>query len=74
MPNVWKQFESLLEKETTQMATLISTDGQRSVVEFLNGETARVVGTANPGAKVLIKGQEIKEEAPSLPVYTMTLF
>lgn len=74
MPNVWKQFENLLEKDTTQLATLIDTDGQRSTVEFMNGERARVTGTGTLGAKVFIKGQEIKQEAQSLPVFNVILF
>lgn len=74
MANIWKQFENLLEKDTTQIATLIDTDGQRSTVEFMSGERARVTGTGTPGSKVFIKGQEIKEEAPSLPTFNMTLY
>lgn len=74
MTNVWKQFESLLDKESLQIATLLSTDGQRSTVELLSGDNLRVSGTGTVGGKVYIKGQQIVEEAPNLPTYNMTLF
>ncbi|MFN3882954.1 MAG: hypothetical protein ACK4L8_16155 [Nitrincola lacisaponensis] len=74
MANVWQQFQSLLETESTQIATVITTDGQRSTVELLSGDTVRVTGTGAPGSRVYIKGMQITEQAPNLPSYNMILF
>ncbi|WP_296057604.1 hypothetical protein [uncultured Amphritea sp.] len=48
MSDVWTQFESLLEKDSTQIATIISTDGTESVVELLSGDRVKIIGTAPP--------------------------
>lgn len=74
MSNVWRQFQSLLETDSTQIATVLNTDGQRSTVELLSGDTVRVSGTGTPGNRVYIKGQQITEQAPNLPTYNMVLY
>lgn len=74
MSNIWRQFQSLLETDSTQIATVLSTDGQRSTVELLSGDTVRVSGTGSVGGRVYIKGQLITEQAPNLPTYNMVLY
>lgn len=74
MANIWKQFEDLLEKDTTQVATVLNTDGQRSQVELLSGEVFRVTGTAEPGSRVYIKGQRIEAAAPNMPAFNLILY
>lgn len=74
MSNIWTQFENLLEKDSTQIATIISTDGTESTVELLSGDRLKVTGTGTTGEAVYIKGGEIKQTAPTLPQYNMILY
>ncbi|MDI3326786.1 hypothetical protein QKW35_20610 [Pontibacterium granulatum] len=74
MANLWKQFESLIDKDVTQLATITATNGTTSTVQLLSGDTLKVTGTGTPGSKVFIKGGEIKQAAPNLTEHTMTLY
>ena len=74
MPNLWTQFENLLESDRTEIATVISTDGTETTVELLSGDRLRVLGTGSVGGKVYIKGGEITRSAPALPQHNMILY
>ena len=74
MPNLWTQFESLLDKDSTEIAEVISTDGTETTVELLSGDRLKVIGTGTVGGKVYIKGGEIKRAAPTLPQHNMILY
>lgn len=74
MANIWKQFESLLDKETTQIATVTTTDGHTSVVSLLSGDPLKVRGTANIGSQVYIRAGTIIGEAGALQQFNMTLY
>ena len=74
MPNIWKQFESLLDNDSTQIATIRSTTGTTSIIELLTGDQLKVRGTGAVGGKVYIKAGEIKEAAPNLAEYAMILY
>jgi hypothetical protein len=74
MSNVWTQFENLLEKDTTQIATIISSNGTTTTVELLSGDRLKVIGTGAEGTVIYIKGGEIKQQAPSLARHNMVLY
>lgn len=74
MTNLWKKFESLIDKDVTQIATITVTNGTTSTVQLLSGDTLKVTGTGAVGTKVFIKGGEIKQTAPNLIEHNMTLF
>lgn len=74
MPNLWKQFEDLLDRPATQIATLNSTDGTTSTVELLSGDLLKVRGTGTVGNKVYINDGEIIQEAGSLVPHNMILY
>jgi len=74
MANIWKQFESLLDKPATQIATIKETDGSVSKVELLSGDSLRVIGTGTLESKVYIKDGEIIQQAGALTQHNMTLY
>jgi hypothetical protein len=74
MANIWKQFEQLLDKDVTQIATVTSTDGSTSVVELLSGDPLKVRGTGPVGDKVYIRGGEIIQQAGTLQQFDMVLY
>lgn len=74
MNNVWTQFQKLVGKDVTQVATVTSTDGETSTVELLSGDPLRVIGTAEVGKKVYIKGGEIIQTAGELEQFNMILY
>lgn len=74
MNNVWTQFQKLVGKDVTQVATVTNTDGETSTVELLSGDPLRVIGTAEVGTKVYIKGGEIIQTAGDLEQFNMILY
>lgn len=74
MSNIWTQFKGLLDVNATQVATINSTDGETSIVELLNGDTIKVLGTGSVGVKVYIRGGEIIQAAGTLTQYDLTLY
>lgn len=74
MSNVWKQFQSLIDKEVMQVATITATDGTNSTVELLSGDPLRVRGTGSVGNKVYIKGGEIIQAAGEMEQFDMVLY
>jgi hypothetical protein len=74
MANIWKQFESLLDKPATQIATIKETDDTTSKVELLSGDSLRVIGVGAIDSKVYIKDGEIIQQAGSLVQHDMVLY
>lgn len=74
MSNLWKQFQSLIDKDATQIATITETDGTTSKVELLSGDPLSVLGTGEIGSKVYIKGGEIIQQAGELTQHNMILY
>ncbi|PPC77946.1 hypothetical protein C4K68_07825 [Pokkaliibacter plantistimulans] len=76
MANIWKQFENLLENDSTLLATVLSSQASTgtSVVTLLSGDRLKVRGTATQGATVLVKGGEIIQSAPAMDQYSMVLY
>lgn len=74
MSNLWTQFENLLEKDSTEIATIVSINGTESTVELLSGDRLKVIGVGIVGGKVYIKGGEIKRAAPTLTQHNMILY
>ena len=71
MPNVWKQFQSLLPDDPLLIATVQAhnSDGT-STVQHPGGGSSRVRGQAVAvGNKAFVQGGQIQGQAPDLPVY-----
>ncbi len=76
MANIWKQFESLLEKDVTQVVEVVSVNPGSITVELLSGDRLNVrpgIGAAT-GEMVYIKGGEIIQKAPSLTRHDLILY
>lgn len=78
MANIWKQFESLLEKDSTMVALVVSTTSTNVKVELLSGDRMNVLpgsDGASPGDMVYIKGGQIIQKAPApLPRHDLILY
>lgn len=76
--NIWKQFESLLEKDTTIVATVVSITSTKATVELLSGDRMNVLPGntgASTGDMVYIKGGEIIQKASApLPRHDLILY
>lgn len=75
MANIWQMFSDLVPGSPTLIGTVLSytTDGQ-SIVEMPGGGTVLAKGQGvGIGSKAFVQNGEIKGEAPSLPVYEVTV-
>ena len=77
MANIWKQFESLLQKDATQVAEVVAVNPNTVTVELLSGERLSVRPSTEglaPGDMVYIKGGEVIQKAPTLPRHDLILY
>mgnify|MGYP000438605146 CR=1 FL=1 len=71
MPNLWKEFQSLLPSDPLLIATVLAhnSDGT-STVEYPGSGQSTVRGTSVAvNSKAYIQSNQIQGEAPDLPVY-----
>ncbi|GAA4648188.1 hypothetical protein GCM10023116_04540 [Kistimonas scapharcae] len=69
--NIWKQFETLLPKQSRTIATIISNNANgTSTAQLRNGTEIILSGeSVQPGKKVITNGSEVSYEVPDIPVY-----
>lgn len=69
MPNLWKQFESLLPTPLLLLGTVITQHANRTVtIRLLDGGLLRVTGEAPNNTAVLLRDGKIISPAPALPL------
>lgn len=68
MPNLWRQFQSLLPDEPRLIGTVSVThaDGSKTVT-LLDGGLLRVRGDGGTGERVFVRAGRIEGPAPALP-------
>ena len=68
MPNLWRQFQSLLPQSPRLIGvvTTVHSDATRTVT-LLDGGTLRVRGSGGTGQRVFVQAGAITGEAPDLP-------
>ncbi|HCD04457.1 MAG TPA: hypothetical protein DEQ60_03930, partial [Methylophaga sp.] len=64
--NQWLAFRSLLPKDPLLIGTLISTAGNASVMQLIDGGVMNVRGTGTVGEEYYIRTGQIQGEAPNL--------
>lgn len=76
MSNIWKSFENLLPKKKQLIGTVaaVNTVDKTSTVTLLSGNNIIVSGEGTVGNIYLIEDGFIKEELPSLTVYSVTIY
>lgn len=76
MANIWKQFEDLLQKDSTLVGQVVAVGSNSVTVELLSGDrlTARPGPAAAPGEMVYIRGGEVIQKAPALPRHDLILY
>lgn len=73
MPSIFQRFKALLPTYPVYVASVVETDGVTSTVEMPGGQRGVARGTAAVGSKVFVQDGAIQGEAPSLPLYEVTV-